>query len=186
LIEVWLGLICSVVLTVPLLNVENGMKFSASDDGLHPKVQPNLTRCWHAVEQGVWNYRIGTCCSNESGVQDLMQSPGQSVEGFWLDVGSNPHQSCTHSAVYQVFNPWRGHSGLSGIQAVTQAQVNSEMYLLGFFECDSFFYICKSMVAMPGSWPWGLSHHSEVTFEPHTAVLFRHACADTKSILRCV
>lgn len=80
--EVWLCVICSVVLTVSLLNVENGMKCSALDDGLHPKVQLNLMKCWHAVEHGVWDCGIGTCCSSESGVQDLTQSPGLSVEGF--------------------------------------------------------------------------------------------------------
>ena len=52
-VEVWLRVICSAILSVPLLNVENGIKRSASDDGLHPKVQPSLRKGGHAVEQRV-------------------------------------------------------------------------------------------------------------------------------------
>lgn len=49
--EVWLCVICSAVLTVSLLNVEKwNKKCSALDDGLHPKVQPNLMKCWQALE----------------------------------------------------------------------------------------------------------------------------------------
>lgn len=55
---------------------------------------------------------------NDSGVQDLMQSPGQSSEGFGLDVGSNSYQSCTRSVFYQLLNLWRRQNGLLGIQAV--------------------------------------------------------------------
>lgn len=113
------SVICSAMLTVSLLNVEKGMKSSALDDSLHQKVQPHLMKCWQAVEQSVWACRNGTCCSKESDLQHLMHSPGQSVGGFWAGVGSNSHQRCTHSVVYQVLSLWRGHSDLLGTQAVT-------------------------------------------------------------------
>lgn len=56
--EVWLCVICSAVLTVSLLNVENGGECSALDKG------------WYAWSKVL---EIAGLRPNESGVQDLMQ-----------------------------------------------------------------------------------------------------------------
>lgn len=76
-----------------------------------PKVQANLMKCWHAVEQVLGIAGLGPAAKMNQ-VFRTMQSPGQPEEGSW------PHQSSTRCAVYQVLNPGSEQSGLLGIRAV--------------------------------------------------------------------
>lgn len=148
------------------------IKWRALDGGFHPKVQPDLINAgvlWSKVYK-LW---IWTSCLNALGVQNVMQSPFQSVEGLCLHVGSSSHCSCTHNAVYWVLNLERGQNALWALWAVRQAQVNSKMDPLGFWVLTPF-HICKIRGQCQDWKPWGASHWPQI----HTVVLLRYSCTD--------
>lgn len=109
----------------------------------------------------VYKLWIWTCCLNALGVQNVMQSPLQSVEGLCLHVGSSSHCSCTHNAVYWVLKLERGQNALWALWAVRQAQVNSKMDPLGFWVLTPS-HICKIRWQCQDSKPWGVSHWPQI------------------------
>lgn len=82
LVEVWLSGICSAVLTVSLLSVENGMKVEwkcgrgkevqCFARWLAPKGAALASKVLACCGTRFWDCRIGTCCSNELSVQDSL------------------------------------------------------------------------------------------------------------------